>query len=69
MDDGNVPCGIILDLSKAYNTLDHNILLQKWEFTVSDGNNNRFSRVGKTRSNTGWAIMFFYSILLFDSNN
>ena len=36
---------------------------------VSDGNINRFARVGKTRGNTGWAIMFFYSILLFDSDN
>ena len=29
MNDGNVPCGIILDLSKGFDTLAHDIMLQK----------------------------------------
>ena len=38
MDKGQVPLGIFLDLSKAFNTLDHNILIKKLKFYgVSDG--------------------------------
>ena len=37
MDKGQVPLGIFLDLSKAFNTLDHKILIKKSEFQgVSD---------------------------------
>ena len=38
MDKGQVPLGIFLDLSKAFDMLDHNILIKKLEFYgVSDG--------------------------------
>ena len=31
MNDGNVPCGIMLDLSKRFDTLARDIMLQKLE--------------------------------------
>ena len=38
MDKGQVPLGIFLDLSKAFDTLDHNIMIKKLKFYgVSDG--------------------------------
>ena len=38
MDKGQVPLGIFLDLSKAFDTLDHKIMIKKLEFFgVSDG--------------------------------
>ena len=40
LDDGNVGCGVLVDLQKAFNTVDHQILLAKLNHYVICGVSN-----------------------------
>ena len=40
MDNGHIPVGIFIDLSKAFDIIDHNILLAKLVFYVVKGLSN-----------------------------
>ena len=34
LDQGNCVIGIFIDFSKAFDTVDHNLLLKKWNYMV-----------------------------------
>ena len=40
MDNGHIPVGIVIDVSKAFDTIEHNILLAKLEFYGVKGLSN-----------------------------
>ena len=43
LDDGNIGCGVFVDLPKAFDTLDHQILLAKFNYYGIPGvSNDRF---------------------------
>ncbi len=63
MDHGNTPISIFLDLSKAFNTLDHRIILEKFKCYGITGtaqkwmesyitNRNQYVEIDNTNSNT-----------------
>jgi len=52
LDSGHYSCGIFIDLQKACNTVDHNILLKKLSFYGNRGiANNLFSSYFLTENN------------------
>ena len=41
-------CGVFIDLKKAFNTIDHNVLLDKLNFYIFCGLINHISHISKT---------------------
>ena len=37
LEEGNIECGIFVDLEKAFNTIEHDILLSKFEHYIICG--------------------------------
>ena len=59
LDKGNFACGIFVDFQKAFDTVDHNILIQKLNYYVVRGKaNNWFSSYLENRTQfvsiNGW---------------
>ena len=42
LDEGNFVCGILVDLEKAFHTVDHNILLKKLDHYGVRGISNKW---------------------------
>ena len=49
---GNFSCGIFVEFQKVFDTVDHNILIQKWNYYgVRDTANNWFPHILKIEVN------------------
>ena len=44
LDTGNFACGVFIDLQKAFDTVDHNILLDKLNYYGARGTTNSWFR-------------------------
>ena len=54
LDDGNLGCGIFVGLQKAFDTVEHNILLSKLEhYSVRDLANECFKSYLSSRKQNG----------------
>ena len=42
LDEGNIGCGVFVDLLKAFDTVDHQILLAKWNHGIREVFNDWF---------------------------
>ena len=65
LDEGNLVCGIFVDLNKAFDTVEHNILLSKHEhYSVHGLANEWFKFYSQTENNMSPLIAMILILLM-----